>query len=194
MAIYTLELRNLLDNNVDIFDFDYPIFDEEYRLTFERKFIEHFYFREIGCETVARFKFNLRSTLNLIMPYYNKLYISQLSNVLNLNNYEVTETFEKSSNGTRKGTSDVSNKNMFSDTGRKRVDINDIDYISNISKEENKTSSNVNDTNQEEWVRTMKGNIGVQTQADLIRIHENSLKNVDKMVFDELEILFMGVF
>ena len=128
------------------------------------------------------------------MPYYNKLYISQLSNVLNLNNYEVTETFEKSSNGTRKGSSDVTNKNMFSDTGRKRVDINDIDYISNISKEENKTSSNVNDTNQEEWVRTMKGNIGVQTQADLIRIHENSLKNVDKMVFEELEILFMGVF
>lgn len=193
MAIYTLELREIVEN-YKIFDFYYPIFDEEYRLTFERKFIEHFYFREIGCETVARFKFNLRSTLNLIMPFYNKLYISQLNNVLNLNNYEVTETFEKSSNGTRKGTSDVSNKNMFSDTGRKRVDINDIDYISNISKEENKTSSNVNDTNQEEWVRTMKGNIGVQTQADLIRIHENSLKNVDKMVFDELEILFMGVF
>ena len=193
MAIYTLELREIVEN-YNIFDFYYPIFDEEYRLTFERKFIEHFYFREIGSETVARFKFNLRSTLNLIMPYYNKLYISQLSNVLNLNNYEVTETFEKSSNGTRKGSSDVTNKNMFSDTGRKRVDINDIDYISNISKEENKTSSNVNDTNQEEWVRTMKGNIGVQTQADLIRIHENSLKNVDKMVFDELEILFMGVF
>ena len=193
MAIYTLELREIVEN-YNIFDFYYPLFDEEYRLTFERKFIEHFYFREIGSETVARFKFNLRSTLNLIMPYYNKLYISQLSNVLNLNNYEVTETFEKSSNGTRKGSSDVTNKNMFSDTGRKRVDINDIDYISNISKEENKTSSNVNDTNQEEWVRTMKGNIGVQTQADLIRIHENSLKNVDKMVFDELEILFMGVF
>ena len=193
MAIYTLELREIVEN-CKLFDFYYPIFDEEYRLTFERKFIEHFYFREIGSETVARFKFNLRSTLNLIMPYYNKLYISQLSNVLNLNNYEVTETFEKSSNGTRKGSSDVTNKNMFSDTGRKRVDINDIDYISNISKEENKTSSNVNDTNQEEWVRTMKGNIGVQTQADLIRIHENSLKNVDKMVFDELEILFMGVF
>lgn len=193
MAIYTLELREIVEN-YNIFDFYYPIFDEEYRLTFERKFIEHFYFREIGSETVGRFKFNLRSTLNLIMPFYNKLYISQLNNVLNLNNYEVTETFEKSSNGTRKGTSDVTNKNMFSDTGRKRVDINDIDYISNISKEENKTSSNVNDTNQEEWVRTMKGNIGVQTQADLIRIHENSLKNVDKMVFDELEILFMGVF
>ena len=193
MAIYTLELREIVEN-YKIFDFYYPLFDEDYRLTFERKFIEHFYFREIGSETVARFKFNLMSTLNLIMPYYNKLYISQLSNVLNLNNYEVTETFEKSSNGTRKGSSDVTNKNMFSDTGRKRVDINDIEYISNISKEENKTSSNVNDTNQEEWVRTMKGNIGVQTQADLIRIHENSLKNVDKMVFDELEILFMGVF
>ena len=40
----------------------------------------------------------------------------------------------------------------------------------------------------------MTGNIGVQTDADAIIKYEQSLKNIDDMVFEELEILFMGVF
>ena len=76
MATYTMELREIIENNCNIFDFKYPIFKEEYRKTFEENFINYFYFREIGVETVARFKHNLKTQLNLIMPYYNKMYMS----------------------------------------------------------------------------------------------------------------------
>ena len=77
MANYTIELRTILENNVNIFDFNYPIFDESYRAKFEENFINHFYYREIGFETISRFKHHLKTELNILMPYYNKLYTSQ---------------------------------------------------------------------------------------------------------------------
>lgn len=61
-----------------VFDFDYPIFDEAYRPTLERKILEHFYTREIGFETVGLWKLKLKNKMDDIMPYYNKLYLSDL--------------------------------------------------------------------------------------------------------------------
>ena len=194
MANYTIELRELVENNYKIFDFSYPLFDESYRETFERNFIDYFYFREIGFETIARFKHHLKTELNILMPYYNKLYTSQGLEQRILDNYDVTETFERNVTGSKTGINENSNKQLFSDTGRKRVDINDIDYVSTINKETNNTTSNVNDENNERWSRTMKGNIGVQTDADAIMKYENSLKNVDLLIFEELEKLFMQIF
>ena len=194
MANYTIELRELVKNNYPIFDFSYPLFDETYRSTFERNFIDYFYFREIGFETIARFKHHLKTELNLLMPYYNKLYISQGLEQRILDNYDVTETFERNVTGSKTGVNENSNKQLFSDTGRKRVDINDIDYVSTINKETNSTTSNINDENNERWERRMQGNIGVQTDADAIIKYESSLKNVDLLVFNELEKLFMQIF
>lgn len=61
-----------------IFDFNYPLFDSEYRSTLETKILMHYYTREIGFETVALWKHFLKMRLNEIMPYYNKLYQSEL--------------------------------------------------------------------------------------------------------------------
>ena len=57
-----------------LFDFPYPLYDESYKGALETKIINHYYFREIGAETAAQFKFMLARTLNEIMPYYNQLY------------------------------------------------------------------------------------------------------------------------
>ena len=194
MANYTIELRELVKNNYNIFDFDYPLFDESYRETFETNFINYFYFREIGFETIARFKHHLKTELNLIMPYFNKIYMSQGLEQRILDNYDVTETFDRNSSGSKSGVNEDVNKQLFSDTGRKRVDINDIDYVSTINIETNSTTSNINDENNERWERRMKGNICVQTDADAIIKYESSLKNVDMLVFNELEKLFMQIF
>lgn len=194
MANYTLELRTLTNNNVEIFDFDYPIFDEKYRSVLEEKFINHFYFREIGFETISRFKHHLKSQLNLLMPIYNKMYNACNLELRILDNYEIKESFEKSSSASRTGINESTNKKLFSDTGRKRVDINDIDYVSNIAKELDNNTSNINDDNNEKWVREMVGNIGVATDMDAIVNYLNGLRNVDLMLFDELDNLFMQVF
>ena len=61
-----------------VFNFDWPIFDENYRLPLEIKILRHFYTREICEETVGLWKLRLQDRLCMIMPYYNDLYRSQL--------------------------------------------------------------------------------------------------------------------
>jgi hypothetical protein len=91
MAIYTTQLRSIVeqcqaDYHAGPDDFtcayarlglaDYPIFDESYRQTLNDKIIRHYYFCEIGDETVARFRWHLRTTMFEQMPYFNQLYQS----------------------------------------------------------------------------------------------------------------------
>lgn len=98
MAKYTTEVRSICENyagltesvgydSVDeviensrskIFDFKYPIFDESYRKVLETKILLHYYTREICEETVGLWKLRLKAKMNEIMPYYNKLYESEL--------------------------------------------------------------------------------------------------------------------
>ena len=75
-----------------IFDFDFPIFDENYRTTLETKIIRHYYTREIGLETYGLWKLKLQTKLNEIMPYYNKLYQSELYTYNPLYDVDMTTT------------------------------------------------------------------------------------------------------
>lgn len=61
-----------------IFDFPFPIFDEAYRVPLEKKILRHYYTREICEETVGLWKLRLSDRLNMIMPYYNQMYTSEL--------------------------------------------------------------------------------------------------------------------
>lgn len=92
MAKYTLELRTLENN---LFDFDYPYYEEEAKCYFEEKFLNHYYFHEIGFETIARFKQQLRSYLLRVMPYYQQLYEIELrcKDIDFMLNKDLKETF-----------------------------------------------------------------------------------------------------
>ena len=61
-----------------IFDFPYTLFDETYKPILENKILRHYYTREISEETVGLWKLRLRSRITEIMPYYNRLYESEL--------------------------------------------------------------------------------------------------------------------
>ena len=91
MAIYTTLIRSIVeqrqaDSHVGPDDFSvayatlgldsYPIFDEAYRSTLNDKIIRHYFFREIGFETVAQFRFYMDATMRENMPYFNQLYDS----------------------------------------------------------------------------------------------------------------------
>lgn len=89
-----------------IFDFDFPIFDEDYRVPLETKIIKHYYTREIGAETVGLWKLWLDQTLNEIMPYYNEKYTIkkkalEMFHKNNLfNNVDLTTTRDEDISGT----------------------------------------------------------------------------------------------
>lgn len=76
MAKYTTQIRSIVESDYPLFDFEYPIFDEAYKPVLEKKIIDHYYFREIGLETVGQFKHFLKARLNVIMPYYNEHYLA----------------------------------------------------------------------------------------------------------------------
>lgn len=118
----------IADARPKIFDFDFPIFDESYRNVLETKIIKHYYTREIGLETYGLWKLKLDTKLNEIMPYYNKLYNSELLefNPLYTKDYtrttknsgiSVTQT-ENSSASAATGTESHTDKN---DDGRARA-------------------------------------------------------------------------
>jgi hypothetical protein len=78
MGEYTIDIRQLLQRGYKLALNSYPIWAEEYRPFLNQKIIDHFMFREIGQETPDRFNFFLQRKMNEIMPYYNKLYESEL--------------------------------------------------------------------------------------------------------------------
>lgn len=194
MENYTITLGEIIENNVNIFDFDYPIFNENYRTTFQDHFIKHFYYDEIGQETVARFKDRLNIKLNLIMPYYNKIFLADNLDQRILDNYDVTETYTRTTENNINSTSNQEDKNLFSENPVERVDFEQVDYFSNITKNIGK---NVNDTtgeSKEEWTRKMSGNIGIQTDADSIIKYFSSLRKIEIEIFTECNDLFMEVY
>ena len=93
MSIFTTELRYPIeqyqdDNGLDRRTYDagvyqligldeYPIFEESYRAKLNNKIIEHYYFKEIGTDTLGRFRWYMRTTMNEIMPYYNKFVLNK---------------------------------------------------------------------------------------------------------------------
>lgn len=87
-----------------IFDFDFPIFDENYRSVIETKILKHFYTREIGLETVGLWKLKLNTKMNEIMPYYNQLYKSALLEFNPLYDVDITRSHKGNSTGDKNST------------------------------------------------------------------------------------------
>ena len=93
-------IASILDDSWDkVFDFDFPIFDENYREPLCKKILKHFYTKEIGEETVGLWKLRLDDRMNEIMPYYNKLYESELITIAPLVNYRVNTNGNSSKTG-----------------------------------------------------------------------------------------------
>ena len=192
--MYTVTLNQMIQNNVTIFDFDYPIFREEYRETFEQHFIDYFLDEEIAHETVAQFKLRLKSKLNLIMPYYNKIFLTQEMEQRILDNYDVTETYNRNVVSDSVNSVTSTTKNLYKDAPKTKIDIDKFDTVTNLTKNEGTTSADGFSSNTEKWERRMTGNIGVQTDADAIIKYWKSIRNVEREIFEELECLFMGVY
>lgn len=94
-------IADIISNSrTKVFDFDYPIFDESYRSILETKILKHFYLREICCETVGTWKYFLDTKMNEIMPYYNKLYNSELIEFNPLYDVDLTTDHNKEIKGT----------------------------------------------------------------------------------------------
>lgn len=172
MASYTMQLREIIEQvsqyedlsmkerievgRQHLFNFQYPIFDEEYRKIFETHFIRTFYMREIGTETEELFKFNLETWLSVNMPYFNKLFESELLQFDPLSNSKMDVTHTKKSDlsqsdnkdivkvNTENGQVDHVSDQTSSATGRTNTGT-DSQFETNESGEKDTTGQRLND-------------------------------------------------
>jgi hypothetical protein len=198
MSTYTTQLRWFVESGGNVFDFDYPIFDSNYRSILEKKIIDHYYFREIGLETIAQFKHFLKVKLNTIMPYYNQLYettglITKDDYNINLNTVEkhsrtVDSTSTTNSNTTAKGS------NVFSDTPQAK--LQDLDYATSLNEDDSEATgeSTGSAKTTEEFIIELSGGGGVRYNSDVLMEWRKTFLNIDKMIIDELNDLFMNVY
>lgn len=113
-----------------IFDFDFPIFDENYRPILERKILKHYYTREICAESVGLWKLWLSTKMNEIMPYFNQLYKSELLEFNPLYDFEVTRKH------------DTTNATTKTETGTKAETIAETSKITNAQTGSGTTEAN----------------------------------------------------
>lgn len=168
-----------------IFDFTYPFYDESKRAKFQEDFLRHFYFREIGQETYARFSLQLQDKFVTKMEKYNKLFKANEQEFDIFENDAVEETTTREHNDNRNNTDNTETANTgknsqttsqtakTSESGessqnenRQESDLpqgnlaafNDNSYLSNASK------SSLESTNSRSGQNTSDGSVTGSTQ------------------------------
>lgn len=202
MSKYTTTIKTLIDNNFDFKMTSYPIFDENYRETLNQKILYHYYENEIGFETASLFRFYLNNKLNEIMPYYNELYNKQIKLLDKLDkNVGLTETFKRDTetNTTSKSNSKSNGKNVFLDTPQGNLykgDIDSTDYATSVTWNKNDIddTSDATGTGLENYIKTITGNNGSKYNIEVLKDIKDNIMNIDLMIINELNDLFMGIF
>ena len=87
-----------------IFDFNFELFDSEYKSVICSKILKHYYTREIGFESVGLWKLKLETRIQEIMPYFNKLYEIEAIKFNPLHDVDYTKEHTGESAGTSTAT------------------------------------------------------------------------------------------
>lgn len=196
-----------------VFDFDFPIYNESHREELCKKILMHYYFREIGMETIGAWKIKLQSNMLEIMPYYNKLY-AVLDEEFSLNktresfiereyqgSYNFTGNTKSENSDTINLTDERNDTSKFLDTPQGGLDgILDNDYLTtatinsgentqttkNNGNSETNTKNNNNDEHSE--LEHKYGNFDV---LENVEKYNAEIFNIDMRIIKDLNILFM---
>lgn len=134
MAQVTVELRNLLKSNFELFDFDYKFDDPLFKKELEKHVIEFYYDYEIGQETPDMFKRKFKARWNRIIGFYNDLYNTTLLSYNPLVNYSISDAMEQLSKTTNSQLIDSSSTGKGSSTN-------------DITNKDNSTTNNTSESN-----------------------------------------------
>ena len=226
MGNYTIELRFLNNPPMSkLFDFQYDYYmkdlvpEEVYqqkKKDFENKFLEFYYFDEIGYKTPDRFKQRLKNFLDMGFKKWNERYKTELeverqkiNFLLNKDLIEerVTEgnatgNSSTTSSSTSNNNSSANNKNVVNDTPDTRFTSTE-NFATSITTDEtisNSTNTGTGETtstsNQNNNVRdkfTSKGNIGVTSSAELLEKWREVIIDIDNEIIEGAEKFFMQI-
>lgn len=205
-----------------VFSFDYPIFDSAYKGVLETKILKHYYTREIGLETVGLWKLKLETLMNEIMPYYNELYNSTLLKYNPFYDVDITRDHKGKGTGVtdsasqmvdesateRSGETNVNTWDYYSDTPQGTVGnladltyLTDARHITNDTETQDSTDyagtrntdSSVNVNTTDEYIEHVVGKQGVASYSKLLMDFRKTFINIDLMIINDLNELFMNL-
>lgn len=186
---------------------DYPLFDESYRDTLNSHIIRRYYNREIGFPTIPEFRMRLRGELHLRMPVFNKMYEANLIefdtlSTMNIENDTEGASDSKASNKSTnesKSTGKGSARNVSSTTPNVRLS-GDGDYADGLAdaiSQNDNTAESSDIATADQTVNSTGKSVTKgysQSPASLIRQRQELLLNVDELVLNSIQKLFIGIF
>lgn len=220
MATFTIELRKIEDTigNEELKKFftNYELSDylsqEEIDIIVNRgtwdkdklaqKIIDHYYFCEIGSETVAQFKLRCKTAMQEIMEEKLPLLYSASIKYNPLINVDYYEDYEGKNTGHSESNSGSTSTGLGinSDTPQGKIDKSKIlagDYASSTSGSESET--NIDDESDssgtQEYTKHVHGNSGITaTNQKMIQQYRENIMSIDRDIINNLNKLFMGVY
>lgn len=210
MAVFTVELRRVLDPVRKIALSDYPIFDEAHRPILNERIIDHYFYREIGFETIDIFVRMLRTRMREIMPYYNQLYSTEK---MTYDPFITTDMKTSSAYTNRNNTRATSSNQGRNDSNTSSISraINSEMPQTRLAGNENyatsaadsKSETKVGGTSEASSSDSSESTGGGDTTSfqsgftgdrnQLLAGYRQNLLNLDMMVVGELDSLFMRV-
>lgn len=166
MSKYTAELRTIIANNFDIFDFTYTRDPKSIAIlsneNLQKGFIDHYYFREVGFETLERFKHKLKTQWLESLGELDKLLVAY--------NESINPKVNMSSN--------TQNTSIFNDTPKNALDFGT----------ESSHASNITHNTQ-----TNTGLAGL-TEIEALELYHDKIKDIQTEFYNSFDNLFMQIF
>lgn len=221
-SVGATSIDTILDSvHSKIFDFEYPIFDTNYKKRLETKILKHYYTREISEETVGLWKLRLNAKLNEIMPYYNQLYESEKIKITPLSNFDSIRDGNRSGNNDNRtdtrnnntrhdandDTTSSNSENLFQDTPQNGLsDVRALKYLTNATIDNSSTHFVSDDWHTDEggshtdydnkyrddYFEHLTGYSNV-SGSELLNKYRQTFLNIDMQIINELEPLFFGL-
>lgn len=168
-----------------VFDVDnIPVYVEEHKPLLFKKILLHYYQREIGFETVGLWKYYLNTKLKEIMPYYNKLYESELLEYNPLQNVDNTHTHE----GDYADTSKVDNVRAFDSTSKtENTEVTDNNEKINTESDTNNTKIGNRNLTQNENANSETANSYNRDEDVLLKHTKKTSHGDDTTTREQLE-------
>lgn len=175
---------------------DYPIFDEAHRQTLNDKIIRRYFMYEIGAETSGLFRMFVRDAMFMIMPYYNQLYLSEITAKGIQPLIDHARTITEKASGTASNTANTnatsaSNaQDIFSDTPMSALNFDNIkagNYASTADFTDASTTdsgkSDSSGTYANDLARTEIGHD--KPESELLLLWRDTFVNIDRDVVED---------
>ena len=200
MSKYTTQFGSIYDSGFQpLLDAlaAYPIFDGSHRSELNGKIYNRFRFREIGFETAAMFCHYFKTTLFEIMPLYNELYKTAALEYDVLTDADYTETTQAGSASDSATSGSSTGNHAHSDTPQGSFNFDNIaanTYLTDADADAGTSSGESHSTGSSNATRTVQGKMPGRSYPEMIKQYREQIINIDRLILDDLESCFMGVY